>query len=308
MITMMSKRNIKTVLSVLVTLICLFFLYSFAKETRTSLSSLPKDIQFKPLIYSFLIFLVATFIAAYLWMRIATELDIRFDSFIHLKIYLTTLAARRLPGSVLHIVGRGAMYFDLGVKPARTGFASGVEYILILWSGILVFLISIFGLVKIEQFQVLLLILLFAILTALIHPSTLQFLLSKLIKTKMKEAPKIHYKSLLAWIVGYIGLWVLGGVILLCILASIYPIKNLNFFALLAAWTGGGVSGMLVAALPSGLGLTELTMSLILGQFIPPSIAVIVSILSRIILTAFDILVSLVSYALWKVINPKGLL
>jgi glycosyltransferase 2 family protein len=306
MITMMSKKNIKTLLSVLVTLISLVFLYSYAKETRYSLSSIPKDIQFKPLLYSFLIFLVATFLAAYLWMRIATELDIRFESLIHFKIYLTTLAARRLPGSVMHIVGRGAMYFDLGVKPALSGFAGGVEYILILWSGTLVFLISLFGLVKIEQFQVLFLILLFVVLTALIHPSTLQFLLSKLIK--MKETPKIHYKSLLAWIVGYIGLWVLGGMILSCIFASIYPIKDLSFFAILAAWAGGGVSGMLVAILPSGFGLTELAISLILGQFIPPSIAVIVAILSRIILTAFDIFISLISYAVWKVINPKGVL
>jgi glycosyltransferase 2 family protein len=306
MIAMLSKKSIKSVLSGLVTLICLVFLYSFAKETRYSLSSIPKDIQFKPLIFSFLIFLVATFVAAYLWMRIATELDIRFNSFIHLKIYLTTLAARRLPGSVLHIVGRGAMYFDLGVKPTLTGFASGVEIVLILWSGILVFLISLFGLVKIEQYQVFFLIFLFVILTALMHPSTLQFLLSKLIK--MKEAPKIRYKSLLAWIMGYIGLWVLGGMILSCILASIYPINNLSFYAILGAWAGGGVSGMLVAVLPSGFGLTELAISLILGQFIPPSIAVTVAILSRIILTAFDIIISLASYALWKTINPKGLL
>ena len=306
MLAKLSKKNIYAILGIFVTLICLIFLYSFAKETSSSLRSIPKDIQFKPLVYSFLLFCLATFVAAYLWLRIASELGIRVKALIHLKIYLTTLAARRLPGSVLHVVGRGAMYYNLGISPALTTFASGVEIALILWSGVLVLLVSLVSLVRINQSQVLILLLLFAILSILIHPSTLKFIIQKLIKSK--EVPKIRYASLLTWLVGYVGLWFLGGLILFCLLNSIYPTSALNFFVILAAWSGGGVSGMLVVILPSGLGLTELTMSLILGQFIPPSVAVVTALLARVLLTGFDFLISLGSLAIWKATNPKGLL
>jgi hypothetical protein len=301
-----NRRWVRRLVSGLVTLLVLAFLTLYASQSMHELQQIWQNLRLPILLLTFPMFLLLTYAAGYMWSKIIRLFYPDFQDGLNIYIYLLTLAARRLPGSLLHIVGRTALYKKKGASVKMLAFTSTLEIALILWSGILVSLAAWLLFYRINISQMWVLLIAFILITLLIHPKTLRYLLKRL--TKDENPPPIPYGSMLKLLIGYVLIWLIGGTMLFVIIAALYPVGAALWFQALIAWSFSGVSGMLITFLPSGLGIVEIAMSLILGQFIPSSVAVSVAILSRILFTFYDFAVSLALFGFEKHNNPYGLL
>jgi len=301
-----SKRWVRRTASLLTSLLVLAFLVLYASKSIGELRQIKDNLRLPVLFATFPIFLGLTYCAGFMWSKIIRLFNQELPDQLNIYIYLLTLAARRLPGSLLHVVGRTALYKKKGLGVRIQAFASALEVALILWAGILVGLTAWLLSYRIEVSQVWVMGAAFLFITVLIHPKTLRFFLQKL--TKEPEPPFIRYSSLLKLLTGYIFIWLAGGTMLFVFIEALYPVSISLWIPVLIAWSLYGVSGQIITILPAGLGVSEIALSLVLGQFIPPSVAVSVAILSRILLTFYDFTVSLALMAYGKQNNPYGLL
>ncbi len=260
---------------------------------ETLLSSLG-DMRVGLLLAAFPIFLVGEFLGAIAWTRMMNSLAPGLGRWEHMRIFIVTHAARRIPGTVWHIVGRVAWYDRLGVPKRISTLGSVMETVLIIWSGLIIALaITPFtigansGLVGVLAAGILL-------SAALLHPRLLQAVLRRI--GVHPEQDQITYGALLSWLAIYIALWLVGGTILYQMLLALWPVSPEMWAVSIGAWSLAGVTGMLIQLLPSGLGISEATLSLVLAAFVPSSIAVAAAIVMRVILTLFEFAVALLVY------------
>ena len=85
------------------------------------------------------------------------------------------------------------------------------------------------------------------------------------------------------------GVWVGGGLVLYVAINSLYALSLKDLPAVIGVWALSGLISTVVLVTPVGVGLRELTLSVLLGSLIPAPLAVIVALLMRVGLTLFEI-------------------
>jgi uncharacterized membrane protein YbhN (UPF0104 family) len=100
----------------------------------------------------------------------------------------------------------------------------------------------------------------------------------------------VSYRAVLVWLGAYILIWLMGGMILLCIANAVTVVAAGNNAFIIGSWCLVGVLSMLVLFLPSNLGFTEVGLSLLLANVMPSPVAVIVAILMRIAMLIYELI------------------
>ena len=96
------------------------------------------------------------------------------------------------------------------------------------------------------------------------------------------------FNQVFRWTILYMLIWVLGGCIFFFV-ASLYtplPFTALPFY--ISVWCTVGVLSITVFFLPSNFGITEVGLSLFLSSVMPSSIAVLISLTTRMITLGFE--------------------
>jgi len=288
--------------------IIVFFIFIYTNTDFYELKKVWSEANLNFLFLTFPIYLLLSVLAGYIWATIARRFGINISKNIQLHIYLLTLAARRLPGSFLHILGRITIYRKFGINAKTLSFISILEIAFIIWSGIIVSILSSIFFFQLEKNLFLLLLSLFFLLTILLNPKLITLLFEK-IKSPNLLAINFNYNNVILWLLSYIILWILGGIMLfLIVLAFSEIIIPSNYFLIIFGWVISGITGMIITFLPSGLGITEMTLVMILRQFLPSTVAISIAFTSRILQTLFDLFISFAVFIYEKYINPKGLL
>jgi hypothetical protein len=248
-----------------------------------------------PLLLTFPVFCIGELVGSLAWGRIMNDVAPPRPLRQHAAVFMVTHAARRLPGSVWHIVGRIAWYERLGIRKGLTAFANVLENLLVLWSGLVLALLFIPFFYPEQRAQLPLLgggVLLSALL---MHPRLLRAVLRRLGETEGLE--QITYRRVLAWLSFYLVLWLVGGTILFLALRGVYRVETSIWPLCVAAWCITGVLGTLILLIPSGLGLQEASLGLILSTQVPSAIAVAAALLMRILLTGFELLFAVLVFS-----------
>ena len=118
----------------------------------------------------------------------------------------------------------------------------------------------------------------------------------------------VSYKKIIIWWVAYIFQWLIGTFFHFQLLRSIWPTTMNSFLPLLSAWSVSGVAGIAIGIIPSGLGVSDVSFSVVLSHFVPLTIASLLAVLSRVLFTVFDVVLSVICLLVFKPINPKELL
>ena len=205
----------------------------------------------------------------------------------HFNIYVMSDLAKRVPGSLWHVVGRVMMYEQLGVKKSLVVLGSGIEAILMIISSILAYLFA-YSFSQSNPYFAWWLPITLIISLILIHPRVIHFALKKF-KNIPHPSTRLSYQTLLSWLLFYIMGWSLGGLILFSLINIITPLSYQFIPDVIAAWALAGVLSSLIFFSPSGLGVQEITLSLMIGQLIPEPVAIIVAVLLRILITFYQI-------------------
>jgi hypothetical protein len=196
---------------------------------------------------------------------------------VDLNIYSRMILLRRIPGFMWQWVGSAVMYStDTGVPPRIAFFAGIGEWIMLIGIAMNLFLLKItadLGWFQIQTF--------FLGIIILIRISFFWQPGSRVLIRKIGEG--------CLWISTYTLAWTLGGLIIF-ILGKALGGVGLTFFDSLQTWVIAGGIGQLTVITAMGLGIKELTITLLLKPYMPEAAAILVAILVRLALTLADIL------------------
>ena len=215
----------------------------------------------------------------------------------HLKYYVYTNLFRRLPAPLFYLIGRVYLYEREGVTKTLTVTISLLEWILIVLSGIVVYLLTLpfLSLPSVWRSPWIpsgILI----IGMVLVHPQTFQAVL-RLLGRGESPVP-FGYGDILVWLTVYSLVWIGGGLVLYAAINSLYALPLARLPTVVGIWVLSGLVTTLVFATSAGLGLKELTLGVLLGHLMPSPLAVIVALLMRVCLIIFELIWGIVALRL----------
>jgi hypothetical protein len=293
------QKVAKIVLQVFLTLGSGYLLYHLLISNIGILSTIQFQSIPKLLLITFPLYAFSAILSGIVWGKMMGSVGASLPIKTHLTIYIATLFAGRLPGGIWHIVGRASWYERYGISKRITIFASALQLLIVLLSGLLVSVILFpFLFSGLGSNYYLVILLAVVILIGLLNPRMIRAFLTKFARVEIVQS--ISYVHLLAWIGLYLINWLCGGTILFLIIRTLYlPSAGLNLWlSSIGGWSIGGTLGSMVTFLPSGLGITEASLSLALSTTIPASVAVISAVVLRIILTLYEFVFSAAFYFL----------
>lgn len=261
-----------------------FVLGYLVYRQRDVLTSYNWHIRWMYLVGAFLLYCPALFIASFVWTRIIRALGYQVNFLTHFRYYSISNLAKRLPATVWYVFYRNQMYQKEGLPAAVTSLASGIEFVVVLLSGILV--VGLFAVPILLEYQLGVwgIAILFAVAIIFFNPKIINWLLKK---SGVAQA-QFQYRKLVLWVGGYVLVRLLAGGLVFCIGNSIYTIPLESLPYIIGSWTLVGVLSSLLFFSPSNLGFNEVTFSLLLSKILPSPIAVIIALLLRISLIAFE--------------------
>jgi hypothetical protein len=239
-----------------------------------------------PLVVAYVVYSLDLPLAVWGWSIIMGRLAGSIGLREHFRVYCSTLVAGRIPGAPWHIAGRAVLYKQLGVSRRVTGSASAIEMLLIIVSGLLSGCLTWPFLPESAKSQLIWFAPVVPIGLGLMHPTVIQAILKRLIQN---ETPiRLRYSDTLELLGLYLLVWGLGGVVLYAVIRALYPLPVTMLPGVVGVWGLAGAVASLVFFSPTGLGVKEITLSLLLALFIPAGLAVVTAILMRLFLTAAE--------------------
>lgn len=277
--------------------------------------NLPPDF-FLHLNYPLLLLSLAALVPALLFVSLRWSLTLRAMSvpiewWTSIRIWFLSQAGRYLPGGVWSYVGR--FYLGRAEMAQETVIASMVlETGLRVISELLVFLFSLPFWVDIDFIgtKVILLPLggiglgLFLLQPSLLEKFSRLKILQK-IGLRPLDLSGLRYCTMLTLLAYYILTVLMVGSAFYLLVATFYPIS----IRLLPALTGGFaismVIGFLVPFVPGGWGVREGILAFLLSRMMPPSVAIVISIVARIWLSLGEVVWILGMVCLQRSSEPK---
>lgn len=241
-------------------------------------------------LFSSLVYAVALLLAVIGWGWIVGALSGMWNWPQHARIYCITAITRRLPGTLWYIVGRVVMYERLQVPRALVAVGGGLEYAMIMLSGLLVALLTLPG----QSLNPLWLAGGVLLGCLVLNPPVLRALVRRISPASAPLA--VRYRDLLGWALVYAGVWCFGGGVLYVLATTIHPLPLAALPRMIGIWATAGIVTSFTAFIPFGLGVQELTLTALLGSTIggAPE-ALVVALLMRVVLTVNEVLWALLA-------------
>lgn len=246
--------------------------------------------------YSYLILVLMSYMASLAsvlvgWSLIMNALKVPINFWKNSQIYCLTLAARRLPGTIWYIGGRLLVYQRLNVSKAIVALASGIEFVIVLISGSIIGLISVFytrsslpvvviaGSISVVMIGIL-----------LFHPAIRKILS----KASGKEATQfVSSIEIIGWVLAYCAMWLFSGLMVVQLVEIFQPIEGKEQIFVIGSWALSGIAGMLTFFFPSSFGIAEISLTALLSQIMPLPLAGVIAILSRLFTILLEVILSL---------------
>jgi uncharacterized membrane protein YbhN (UPF0104 family) len=210
----------------------------------------------------------------------------------NVQLYCLSCLPRRIPTPIWHIASRVVLYRDRGVDSALTLTATALETVWLVLVGLSVYLVSLpLGLPAGESAQRvgwLLGVAAFCSVLALASPVWVPPLLRGvrwlLARFGVSVSVELRTRDVLRYLVLAGVAWVGGGVVLFVLANAVTPLQLAQLPALVGAWAAAGAVSLSIGQLVSGMGLREVTLTVLLANFMPLPVAVAVSLLFRVLL------------------------
>jgi len=298
------SRNIKIGYSFIVLIIAAGILGYLIYSQRAVLINYDWDIDWTLVFVSFIVFSLDLLLVVVVWAWLMDSMGKKIKFSIHFVYYSISNITKRIPGTIWYIASRAQLYKSNQIDYKITTVTSGVEYGIMTLSSVMVSLVFAIPIILDFGYSPYLFIFVIIIGSILVHPRTISWVFERL----NVETTSLAYRLIILSLVMYIFIWILGGVVLFLIAKSIYPLEFSNLPYVIGAWSIVGFITSILLFLPTNLGLTEVGISLLLANIMPSSIAVIIAVISRILITIFELVWASTSFFVQKRgNNPKGL-
>jgi hypothetical protein len=256
------------------------------------------EIRYTRLIPSFALFLIQFVVIAWGWGSIMDSLTRPLSLRNHIKIYGYTNLMRRIPaGVVWTVAGRAYAYKDHNIPARASALGSFLEFLIVVATGL--------PLCAIAGWQIgfyaptiaaVLVVVSLAIELVMLHPAVLGWA-ARLARHPISPA-ELDYGKTLRWALTYTAVWLISGTGLFAIALVFVDLGLQSLPAIIGIWVLSSEVSYLTLLSPSGLGVKELSLSFLLGIFLPEPLPLLTALGIRIIWTVYDILVGCASLIL----------
>lgn len=244
----------------------------------------------------FLLYPFSLGVQALTWGMMIARLEGTVKAWRDLEIYAYTHLMRHLPGVVWYLAGRVVMYHSRGISAPATLAASGLEWLLLLMTGMMIYA----GLGVGASAWWLAGLAVFALLGAC------SLLVAKVLRLAESESwvrglPRrwvgvVHgmrapaRKDLALWTGLYALAYAVGGMILFVLVRGVVPESGLTLIDALRTWALAASIGFLISPVVAvNLGVQELTLTALLAPEVHTTAAVLVALLLRMVFLASDL-------------------
>ena len=287
-----SSDTLKLILKITISLIIIFFIVEYIKSNIATLKDFKFHINYYYLTASFTIVLFYIFNQFLLWHYITKQngCNLGFCKSISSRAY--SEFGKYIPGKVFGYAMLFYIYSKENKSKALLSFSIFFELLASTLAAALIFLLSVF-ITDISEFRhyrfvALILLLCFFII---IHPGILNYF-SRLFFKIMKREPikmNISYYQLLKIILLYSLNFFIFGFAFVLFTKSIYSVSFSDYMFITGATVGAGIIGLFAFFVPAGLGVREGVMVFMLSFLMPPAMAGIIALSSRIWLTFAEV-------------------
>ncbi len=204
------------------------------------------------------------------------------------KARIITDIAGYIPGKVWTLLGRFYYLQKHGISKMEISISTLLEFLLMLVSGalfaVIIVLLSGMNQSALDPYYYVLLAAI-PVLFVAVHPKIILFAARKLENTLNIPNARINlrYKDIAHIILLYIPYWILSGLTVFFLIRSIYPAPLALLPQVAGIFAISWVISLITLIAPAGLGVREGILSLLLSVYIPLPIAIIASVLLRII-------------------------
>ena len=298
-----SRTNTQTVITAVVVALILFFLIRFLFTNWREVATFDFTFTYSYLILSFPVLLVFFFLRVYAWQAILKKMKVALPLRKCLKISFLSMMGKYLPGKVWTVLGKVYLSDKEGVPKAEAFTSVVIEIVLEIVASIFFFFFYLFSLMEQPLLSPKVLYLLGLTMVGglvFLHPrvfyTVLNALLSRLKKATIPEA--ITYSDIIQVFLFYIVIVLVQGVAFYLFVNALIYVPFQNLVGLTACFAVAGALGTLSFFAPSGLGVREGILALLLSTYIISPIAVLISLLARIWVTLVEVSCALCAWRL----------
>lgn len=277
------KKIIKRILQVILIAVIFYFLARNLYVNWNKIVEYNWRINYYFLVFSWLLSVGGGFLIALGWNLILRVLGGRLGYKRALKIFFITDLAKYIPGKVWTMVGKVYMCKEEGVPVAVTSTSVVIQPLIQVISGLLIFLLSLPFWTKTSDFinNLYFFFLLIPIGLLFLHPAIMTKPLNFVLR-KLKQKPvelKIKYSHILLILLLWCGLWVLTGITYYFLIISVHPFPISRLPVTIGIFAIAGVSQFLT---PSGIGVLEGMLTVLLSLYFPLPVAILIALLARV--------------------------
>ena len=285
------KRVMKWILQALLIAVIFYFLARNLYVNWNKIVEYDWNINYYFLASSLVLSIVGAFLIALGWDLILRVVGGRLGYKRALKIFFITDLAKYVPGKVWTMVGKVYLCTKEGIPIAKTSASVVIQPLIQVISGVLMFLVSLPFWTKTNDFinKLYLFFPLIPIGLVLLHPAIMTKLLN-FVLTRLKQKPielNTKYKDILLILLLWCGLWTLSGITYYFLIISVqsFPVSWLP--VTIGIFSIAGVSQFLT---PSGIGVLEGVLTVLLSLYLPVPIAILIALLARVWKTVTELI------------------
>lgn len=250
------------------------------------------DLDYPALLAAFALMLSSTALYAYLWKSILERLGGTLDYRKSYRIYYLSQLGRYVPGKIWSVLGLVYLSQKEGVSKATSAASVILQLALQIVSGVMVFALTLplwrgsgagsglYGLIVLLPMGLI-----------LVHPGVLSKGLN--VALRITGQPPMELNWGYGYLLGQLGLWavfwLVNGIAHYLLIGSVYPSSLPPLLVLAGIFAISWVTGFLSLVTPSGLGVMEGTLAVLLSSYFPAPVATIIALWTRLVRTVVDL-------------------
>jgi uncharacterized membrane protein YbhN (UPF0104 family) len=259
------------------------------------------NLDYLALVFALSLMLCTTVIYAHLWKLIVQGLGMPLSFRKSYRIFYLSQLGRYIPGKVWSILGLVYLSEKEGVSKVISGASVILQLLLQVVSGIMVFAVTLPFWWNLESMAGLYVLLIFLPLgLILLHPAFVTRGVN--LALRLTGQSKIELTWGYRYLLGQLGLWgvfwLINGVAYYFLIRSIGPAPLPQFLVLAGIFAISWVVGFLSLVTPSGLGVMEGALVLLLSFYFPTHVATIIALWTRLARTVLDLVSAAIAWRL----------
>lgn len=286
--TSASMSKIQLIVSGIVTTASFTFLIYALNVGWAELQSRLQDLNYWRLMIALLLYPLGFLPLIWMWHKVMCCIGGCCDFRTNMRLYSLSCLPKRIPGAIWYVSTRVVLYQERQIDFSITLIATATEVICLSFSGSLLYLLLMpMGTIS-PNFRLAGVAIIFGVLMlAVILWTPLTHRISRWLQQRTSGRKAIEFKCWNALQVLCISTiaWLGGGILLYILSNAVTKIPVVQLPGLIGAWSMAGTIGLAMGPFVQGLGLREVTLAVILSNYMPLPLAVTVSLLFRLLLT-----------------------